>query len=145
MKKSYLFYLVLSFLFLAISSAMAVEPTRAGGLSVHVLPDRVANLNGKHGGFTVSDPVTKKMGDTYSEPEELLVYFHQLPETVKQNGIWIVTTNPDSYSEYEHSKIAKLITLSSEEGIPVFTCRAKDLPNGWKRVDAQKEVLGSAT
>ena len=87
------------FLLLTITLVIAAEPTRDGGLSVHMLPDSVAKFSGGHGGFTMTDPATKKPGSTYATPKELLAYFQDLPPTVRQNGIWVVTTHPDSYSD----------------------------------------------
>ena len=120
-------------LLLSASILLATEPTRQGGLSVHVLPDRVAKLSNEHGGFTVTDPVTKERGTTYATPKELLIFFERLPATVQQNGIWIVVTDPSSYSEIEHAKLTELIKICDQKKIPIYTCRAIDLPKGWKR------------
>ena len=62
-------------LFLTGSIGTAVAATRESGLSVHMLPDRVARSIGGHGGFTVTDPPTGQRGTTYAHPEELLTYF----------------------------------------------------------------------
>lgn len=120
------------FLLLTTTFVIAAEPTRDGGLSVHMLPDNVAALSGGHGGFTVTDPATNRRGSTYAEPKELLAYFQSLPPTVRQNGIWVVTTHPDSYSDNEKAKLKALIALCVSKNIPIFTCRASELPNGWK-------------
>jgi len=123
---------LLLFLFTA-TFLIAGEPKRDAGLSVHMLPDRVAKLGGEQGGFTVTDPMTKERGTTYAHPGELLSYFQHLPSTVQQNGIWIVSTHPDSYSESEQAKLKALIKLCTEKNIPVYTCRASELPSGWQR------------
>ena len=78
-------------LFFTASILIAAEATREGGLSAHMLPERIARISGEKGGFTVADPSTKDRGDTYAKPEELLAYFVGLPASVQQNGIWIVT------------------------------------------------------
>jgi hypothetical protein len=122
-------------LFLTASMLVAAEPTRDGGLSVHMLPDRVAKISGEHGGFTVTDPATKQSGATYGEPKELLAYFLTLPASVQQNGIWIVTTHPSSYSEAEENTLKALAVLGAEKKIPIYTCRASELPKGWKRLE----------
>jgi hypothetical protein len=121
------------FLLLTTTLAVGAEPTRDGGLSVHILPDRVAKFSGGHGGFTVTDPATGNPGSTYATPKELLAYFQQLPAAVRQNGIWVVTTHPDSYSDIEQAKLKELIALCAGNDIPIYTCRASELPNGWKR------------
>jgi hypothetical protein len=52
-----------------------------------MLPDRVAELDGKAGGRTVSDPRAKEGDITYPTPEELVAYFQRLSESVWANGI----------------------------------------------------------
>ncbi|WP_346331011.1 hypothetical protein [Prosthecobacter sp. SYSU 5D2] len=107
----------------------AVEPVREEGLSVHMLPDRVAKLSGKHGGFTVdrSKPALKTA-------DEVITHLEGLPKKTQANGIWVVTTHPTSYSEEETQKLESLASLGSAKGIPVFTCRASGLPAGWQRI-----------
>jgi hypothetical protein len=120
-------------LLLTASILVAAEPSREAGLSVHMLPDRVAKISREHGGFTVTEPATKAKGATYAEPKELFTYFQGLPAATQQNGIWIVTTHPTSYSEAEQAKLKALITLCADKSIPIYTCRGSELPNGWKR------------
>jgi len=115
---------------LSASLLLAAEPTREGGVSVHFLPDRVAKISGERGGFTVKDPPA-----TYAEPKDLLAHFQRLPASVHENGIWIVTTHPSSYSETEQAKLKSLAALCAEKKIPVFTCRGSELPKGWKRLE----------
>jgi len=122
-------------LFLTTSMLTAAEPTREGGLSVHMLPNRVAEIGGHHGGFAITDPSTRRPGATYAQPKDLLDYFLRLPGTIQQNGIWIVTTNPSSYSETEQAKVKTLATLCAEQNVPLYTCRASELPKGWKRAE----------
>ena len=120
-------------LFLLITSLLvAAEPLRNGGLSVHLLPDRVAKLSGERGGFTVTDPATRNTGGTYGDPKAMLAYFRHLPAATQQNGIWIVTTHPSSYSEAEQTRLKALVALCTAQGIPIYTCRGSELPNGWK-------------
>ncbi len=123
------------FLLLIASTLSAAEPTREGGLSVHLLPDRVATLSGGHGGFTVTDPATRQPGETYARPEELLDYLSRLPPAIRENGIWIVTTNPSAYAESEQAKLKSLAKLCAEKKIPLYICRASELPKGWKAVE----------
>jgi len=121
---------------LVTASTMFVgAPTRQDGLSIHMLPDRVAKIGGEHGGFTVTDPATRASGATYAEPKELLAYFQRLPMSVQLNGIWIVTTDPSAYAESEKGKLKALATLCGEKKIPVFICRASELPKGWKPLE----------
>ncbi len=77
--------------FAAAAFCTAGEPDRAKGLSVHMLPDRVAQIDRQSGGFTATDA-----GGThiYSAAAQLLVYFHTLPAAMQENGLWVVTTHP---------------------------------------------------
>jgi hypothetical protein len=117
--------------FAAAAFCAAGEPDRAKGLSVHMLPDRVAQIDGHSGGFTADAGGTQ----TYSDAAQLLAYFHTLPAATQENGLWLVTTHPSAYSAAEHEKLRALITACQQRKIPVFTCRGSELPAGWKRGD----------
>lgn len=110
--------------------ASAGEPERAKGLSVHMLPDRVAQIDGRSGGFIVRDSGGES---SYPDGRALIVFFQTLSGSTRENGIWVVTTNPSAYSETERAKLKTLVALCDEKRIPVFTCRGSELPNGWKR------------
>jgi hypothetical protein len=110
----------------AFATCAASEPDRAKGLSVHMLPDRVAQIDGHSGGFTVGS-------HTYPDAARLVAYFRTLPAATQENGIWVVTTHPSAYSAAEHEKLRALVTLCQQHKIPVFTCRGSELPGGWKR------------
>lgn len=120
-------------LFFTATLLVAAEPNREAGLSVHMLPERVAKISGERGGFTVTNPATKAKSSTYSDPKELLAYFQHLPAPTQENGIWVITTHPTSYSEAEQAKLKTLIDLCTDKSIPIYTCRGSALPNGWKR------------
>jgi hypothetical protein len=121
------------FLLLTATFVLAAEPMRESGLSVHMLPERVAAIGGGHGGFSVTNPVTKERGTIFSEPQKLIAYFEHLSPLVQQNGIWIVTTHPTAYSESENQNLQSLIAICAKKSIPVFTCRGSALPGGWSR------------
>jgi hypothetical protein len=110
----------------AAAVCFAAEPDRAKGLSVHMLPDRVAQISGKSGGFTVGS-------ELYVDPGKLVDYFRSLPAATQENGIWVVTTHPSAYSVAEREKLRALIALCQQQKIPIFTCRGSELPAGWKR------------
>jgi hypothetical protein len=120
-------------LFPLLAIVALAEPSRDAGLSLHMLPDRVAKFGGEKGGFTATDPATRQRGKTYSNVDDLLVYIERLPAPVKENGVWIVYTHPDSYAPAEKKRLDELISKLKEKNIRVFTCRASELSSGaWK-------------
>lgn len=123
---------VILILLLTVALVRGVEPKREAGLSVYMLPERVAALSGKNGGFVATDPESHQPGECIIEPRKLITYFEQLSNEIQRNGIWIVTTDPDAYSESEHRRLKDLVALCSQKSIAVYTCRAADLPSGWQ-------------
>lgn len=111
---------------LASAMSFAAEPDRTKGLSVHMLPEQVAQISGTRGGFTVE-------AQTYADASELVDYFHSLPAATQENGIWVVTTDPSAYSAPEREKLRALIALCQQQEVPIFTCRFSVPSSEWKR------------
>lgn len=123
-------FAILFFIATALSSVAQHE--RDKGLSLHMLPERVAKLSNEKGGFTVSAPIPIKQS-VAMDAKEVMQYFNESPEAVRRNGIWIVFTNPSSYSEAEKEQLKRLIADCKQKSIPIYTCRANELNrNGWK-------------
>ena len=115
--------------------AITAEMLRDKGLSLHMLPQRVAKLSGQKWGFTVSS-----LNRTIQSANELREYFTSLPPEMQDNGIWIVTTDPLAYSEMEEEVLEDVKAMCISNNIPLFICRGAELPNGWQRIDgAQKK------
>jgi hypothetical protein len=102
----------------------AGEPERAKGFSVHMLAGRAAQIDGSHGGFTAK--AADGTESTYADAKQLVAFFQTLSAPTQENGIWVVTTHPSSYSESERTTLKALITLCDEKKIPVFTCRGSE-------------------
>jgi hypothetical protein len=109
------------------------EPNRDKGLSVHMLPNRVAALKGEAGGFQVFPQHGVKELTMIPGVDELVAFYKNQGSRVQKNGIWIVVTNPKAYSEEEFEKIEILKKICIESEIPLFIARAKNLPGGWER------------
>lgn len=136
MKKAILVVFLVLFL-AAISLANEILPDRSKGISMHMLPKRVAALDTKmKWGFMVSHtaylkPETEKQ--ILQTTDEFLTYVRKQDRTVQENGVWIVITNPSAYSQEELTLLEDIKTLCKREKIPLFVARGSQLPNGWVR------------
>ncbi len=122
--------------FLLLLPAFAQE--RSHGVSLHMLPKRVAELSGAQWGLSVDSSAYLTTGThrlTFQSAADLLVFFRQQSAAVQSNGIWVVTTNPDAYSGEEKALLEEVKSMCRRESIPLFICRASELPNGWARFD----------
>ena len=118
--------------------ALAGTPERGKGISIHMLPKRVADLGKMRWGFVVS--YAKYLKPEPAQPvlqstAELLRYVRKQSQSVQENGVWIVTTNPGAYSDDEKRLLDDVKTLCRREHIPLFIVRGAELPNGWRRYD----------
>jgi hypothetical protein len=129
---------LLSFIIVIIECATCIgaSPSRDLGLSIHMFPDQVAKISGGHGGFSISSvggvklPRNQKILVTATD---VLSFFNEQKKSVQEGGIWIVFTDPDSYSKEELDQLSTLKKESKAKGIALFTCRASELPGGWKQ------------
>ena len=117
----------------------AVGQERSQGVSLHMLPKRVALIMGKPWGLTV-DPSPKLLSEsqqpTIQTTAELLSYVRKQNTAVQENGVWIVTTNPDAYSDAEKALLEEVKSMCRREKIPLFVCRGSEIAaNGWVRFD----------
>jgi hypothetical protein len=116
----------------------ASTPERTHGISIHMLPKRVAELGGRPWGFSVD--YSPRLRAESQQPviqtaAEFLSYVRKQDSGVQENGVWIVTTHPDAYSAEEKMLLEQVKSLCRREKIPLFVSRASELPNGWKRFD----------
>jgi len=140
MKKEKLILAIILFLFFTISCSLS-SPKRELGLSAHLLPKSVADLD-KTGeiewGYMVSQTKNLKAPlerPVFQEPNDLIAYFLEQSSKIQQNGIWVVTTNPNAYSDSEKESVEILKKLCKEKKISLFFCRGSKLPNGWLKAD----------
>jgi len=140
MKKEKLLLALVLFPFFTISCSL-YSPKRELGLSAHLLPKRVADLD-KTGeikwGYMVSQTKNLKTPlerPVFQEPNDLIAYFLKQSSKIQQNGIWVVTTNPKAYSNSEKESVEILKELCKEREVSLFFCRGYRLPNGWLNAD----------
>src|SRR5579859_744138 len=115
---------------------LAGEPQRSQGISIHMLPKRVAKISGRQWRLSVDYSVklkTETVQPVIQTAQELLAYIRKQGATVQENGVWIVITNPDAYSDEEVRLLEEVESLCREQRVPLFVSRASELPNGWKR------------
>jgi hypothetical protein len=103
-----------------------------------MLPKRVADMGGRNWGFTVDyssrlKPESQNL--TIQTVAGVLAYIRKQDAGVRKNGLWIVTTDPDAYSEAEKALLEDVKSACRRARIPLFICRASQLPNGWLRTD----------
>jgi len=105
---------------------------------MHMLPSVWPTWGGDKWGLTVtaSSYLTPDAGSTTLQTAaEFLAFVQKQNSSVKENGVWIVTTNPDAYSEQEKSFLTEVIAVCVKRKVPLFIARGSQLPNGWKRYD----------
>ncbi len=116
----------------------ASTPERAQGISMHMLPKSVAELSGGKWGLTVarSNLLKVKSGpEVIKTAAEFLDFVRKQDLSVQENGVWIVTTNPNAYSDSEKTFLEQVKALCMKEKILLFVARASELPDGWKRYE----------
>jgi len=129
---------ILIILFAVVSGVAAVTPERSKGISVHLLPKRVADLSDQKWGLVVSYADYLKPEKTQpllQSTAELLTFVRKQDKDVQGNGVWIVTTHAGAYSEPEKKLLEDLKPLCRKEHIPLFLVRGSQLPNRWQRYD----------
>jgi len=103
-----------------------------------MLPKGVADIAGRPWGFTVDyspNLKTESASVTLQTVAQVLSFVRRQDASVQENGLWIVTTHPDAYSAGEKELLEGVKSMCRRERIPLFICRASQLPNGWSRFD----------
>jgi hypothetical protein len=123
---------------LAQQQAAGIVPDRAKGISMHMLPKRVADVGSMQWGLVVSHsgdwrPQQKQI--VFQTTQEFMDFVRAQTSEVQANGAWIVVTDPDAYSDAEKQFLEDIKSVCRKEKLPLFICRGKDLPNGWTRYD----------
>jgi hypothetical protein len=119
-------------------ASTAITPDRAKGISMQMLPNRVAELGPMQWGLVVShagDWKPEKKQIVFQTTQQFLDFVRAQSEEVQANGAWIVVTNPAAYSDDEKQFLEEIKAMCRKEKIPLFICRGAELPNGWKRYD----------
>jgi hypothetical protein len=108
------------------------SPDEAKGLHILWVPSAMAGLSNEVPGFKVLDPITQKER-TVSVAEDLQPILDTLPTRMKENGIWISTSNSFLYVAHEERQLQVLADLAKARGIDLFVCELGNQPGGWKK------------
>src|SRR5664279_877967 len=108
-------------------------PEEAKGLHVLWVPSAMSGLSKETPGFKVLDPITQ-VENTFPKAEDLEPILDTLPTRMKENGIWISTSNSFLYVAEEERQLKVLADLAGARGINLFICELGKQPGGWKKV-----------
>jgi len=108
-------------------------PVEAKGLHILWVPSAMAGLSKEAPGFKVQDPLTQ-IEKTFSRAEDLNPILRTLPSQMKENGIWISTSNSFLYVADEKLQLKALVEWAGTSGIHVFLCELAEQPEGWKQI-----------
>jgi hypothetical protein len=103
-----------------------------------MFPKRVNEMSGKKWGLVVSYAEylkPERARPVIQSSSEFLALVRKQEKPVQENGVWIVTTHPNEYSEPEKLILEDIKALSRREKIPLFIVRGSQLPSGWQRYD----------
>jgi hypothetical protein len=119
---------------LLLAQPPATAPSEAKGLHILWAPSAMAGLSKEAPGFRVLDPLTQSE-KSFTRAEDLKPLLDTLPPRMKENGIWISTSNSFLYVADEQLQLKALVEMARTQGIPVFICELGQQPGGWKQVD----------
>src|SRR5437868_7001896 len=94
-------------------TSAASAQDRSQGISVHMLPKRVADIGGNPWGFTVDYSLRLRPESGHPVLQTvaaILSFIRKQDVSVQENGLWIVTTHPDAYSDEEKSLLEDVKT-----------------------------------
>ena len=123
---------ILAVVFLAQQPGTA--PIEAKGLHILWVPSAMAGLSKEAPGFRVLDPLTQ-VEQSFPKAEDLKPLLDTLPARMKENGIWISTSNSFLYVADEQLQLKALVELARTKGVPVFICELGEQPGGWKKIE----------
>jgi hypothetical protein len=128
-----LFYAPILAAFLLFPQAGA-SPDEGKGLHILWVPVAMAGLSREVPGFKVTDPITQTES-TFSMAEDLKGILDTLPKPMKENGIWISTSNSFLYVAHEERQFKVLADLARARGINLYICELGKQPGGWKKFE----------
>jgi hypothetical protein len=123
-------------LMLALPAAGLCDPVREKGISMQMLPERVAKIEGLPWGFWVDyaeylEPEIRQ--PVLQTPVEFISYVMKQKPEVRSNGVWVVLFNPAAYTEEENALLEKIKSACRKSDITLFVCLATEMPASCQR------------
>ena len=109
-------------------------PQESKGLQILWVPNSLSATSNTAPGFKFRHPVTREEL-CFSRAKDFKKIMDAMPSQMKENGIWISTTNTFLYSDEENAELKDLVRMAKQKKIYVFKCEIPEQPLGWKKVD----------
>lgn len=109
-------------------------PQESKGLQILWVPSSLSATSNTAPGFKFRHPISRDEM-CFSKAKDLKKIIESMPAQMKENGIWISTTNSFLYSEEENKELKELVRMAKPHKIHVFKCEIPEQPLGWKKVD----------
>jgi hypothetical protein len=122
------------FAVMALLQDAGTVPVEGKGLQVLWMPEALAGTSNTTAGFKFRHPVSKEHM-SFTKAKDLQPILEKLPQQMKDNGIWISTSNSFLYSDQENLELKALAARARALKIYVFMCELGEQPHGWKKVD----------
>jgi hypothetical protein len=119
---------------LLLSQVPGTMPVEARGLQILWVPRALAATSDRLPGFAFRDPISET-DKVFPEAQDLKGILDTLPPFMKDNGIWISSSNSFLYVEDENLQLKQLLALAKTRGISVFMSELGAQAQGWKKVD----------
>ncbi|MCK4535656.1 MAG: hypothetical protein KAT93_01510 [Desulfuromonadales bacterium] len=129
-------FLVLIAILLVLPVFSYAEPVREQGITMQMLPERMAKLDGKPWGFWVDYAdylMPENRQPVLQTTVEFMTFVQKQKPEVQANGVWIVIFNPGAYSDGEDALFAKVKSACKNHDIPLFVRSATDPPLAWRK------------
>lgn len=109
-------------------------PQESKGLQVLWVPTAVAGTSNTSAGFKFRHPISRAEMNV-AKAKDMKAILGKMPALMRENGIWVSTTNAFLYTEEEKLEFKALVALARGEKIYVFRCELGEQPEGWKKAD----------
>jgi len=111
-------------------------PVREQGISMTMLPERTARIEGRPWGFWVDYAeylMPEERQPVLQTPIQFSSFVIKQKPEVKANGVWILLFNPATYKEQEVELLRKVKSFCKKSELSLFVGYITDQPVRWRR------------